>query len=225
LNDPPPATPVVSPAPRKRVAAIVLAAGRSSRTSPQNKLLATGGGPPLITRIVAAALDSPLCGVVVVTGHQRAELERALGGMPRGVRFVFNPGYANGVSSSIAAGIGALGPDIDAAIVCLGDMPEIRPSHVAALIEAFETSDGRAVCVPHYQGQRGNPVLWPACDFTRLQQLRGDIGGRQLLGCCGDRLRRVDMADDAILNDVDTPEALAAHAARVDPIQKPKRPE
>jgi molybdenum cofactor cytidylyltransferase len=209
LSDTPPATPAASPGPRKRVAAVVLAAGRSSRTSPENKLLAARGGLPLIARIVGAALDSPLCDVVVVTGHQRAEIERALGAMHR-ARCVFNPDYANGVSNSIAAGIGALGPDVDAAIVCLGDMPEIRPSHLAALIEAFETSDGRAVCVPHYQGQRGNPVLWPACDFGPLQQLRGDVGGRQLLEQCGDRLRRVEMADAAILHDVDTPEALAA---------------
>jgi molybdenum cofactor cytidylyltransferase len=200
---------------RSRVAAVVLAAGRSSRTSPQNKLLAASGDMALIVRTVAAARATPACGVTVVTGHQSTEVERAIGVVFPDVRFVFNPDFSLGIASSIAAGIGALGRDVDAAIVCLGDMPEIRPSHLAALIEAFETSDGRAVCVPHYQGRRGNPVLWPRCDFRALQDLRGDVGGRQLLERCNDRLRRVDMPDDAILNDVDTPEALAAHAARI----------
>jgi molybdenum cofactor cytidylyltransferase len=199
----------------KRVAAIVLAAGRSSRTSPHNKLLAASAGAPLIARIVGAALGSSVCDVIVVTGHQRAEVQRALGVAEASVRFVFNPEYANGISSSIGAGIGTLARDVDAAIVCLADMPEIRASHLAALIAAFEASDGGAICVPHYQGRRGNPVLWPARDFRRLQTLRGDVGGRPLLDRYADRVCRVEMPDDAILNDVDTPEALAAHAARV----------
>jgi molybdenum cofactor cytidylyltransferase len=214
VTDVPPGVSPVPPDRRRRVAAVVLAAGRSSRTSPQNKLLAISGGMPLIARIVAAARGARVAGVTVVTGHQSADVVRALGVMPPGVRFVFNPEYANGVSSSIAAGIGALDPEVDAAIVCLGDMPEIRPSHLTALIEAFEASDGRTVCVSYHQGRRGNPVLWPACDFTRLQALRGDVGGRQLLEECGDRVRRVELADDAVLHDVDTPEALAAHTAR-----------
>jgi molybdenum cofactor cytidylyltransferase len=193
-----------------KVAAIVLAAGRSSRASPVNKLLAAVDGMPLCVRAVDAALASPASEVLVVTGHQAAELERALASRP--VRCVRNPDFASGLSSSIAAGLRALPAGVQAALFCLADMPRVRADHLAALIAEFEASDGTSICVPVHGGRRGNPVLWPACDFEPLSQLRGDLGGRRLLDQHAARVRAVPMPDDAVLHDVDTPAALAAHA-------------
>src|SRR5437763_1061767 len=105
----------------RHVAAILLAAGRSTRMGGPNKLTAELGGRALVRIAAEQALASRASPVVVVTGPDRARGEAALAGLP--VRLVHNPDYAQGLSTSLKAGLAALPPQADGAIVCLGDMP------------------------------------------------------------------------------------------------------
>ncbi len=187
--------------------AIVLAAGRSTRMGAANKLLADVGGRPMVRRVVEAALASAASPVLVVTGHQEAEVREALAGLE--VTFVHNPDYTKGLSSSLKAGIGAVPEAADGALVMLGDMPQITAEHLDRLIAAFAEDRGNSIIVPTHAGKRGNPVLWPRAYFAEMLQLEGDAGARRLLAAHGSRVREVDLGTDAIFADVDTPEALA----------------
>ena len=190
-----------------KVAAVVLAAGRSTRMGGPNKLLEAVQGRPLVRHAVEAALAGGLSEVVVVTGHQRAAVEAALSGLP--VRFVPNPNFAEGLSTSLRAGLEALPPSVDGALVLLGDMPLVRPALLARLVAAFDPAGGAHVVAPVRDGRRGNPVLWGRRFFAALCAIEGDAGGRHLLAEQSDAAREVE-ADDGALIDVDTPEALAA---------------
>ena len=188
-----------------RIAGIVLAAGRSSRMAPLNKLLLDAGGEPVVRRVAAAALAAQLAPVVVVTGHAREAVTRALRGLQ--VEFAHNAESAEGIASSLRAGVRALPLDVDAAVVLLGDMPLVEARHLRALLAAFAPERGGSLCVPTWQGTRGNPVLWGAVHFPELLQLAGDRGARGLFEGHAQRLREVAMPDDAVLLDIDSAEA------------------
>ncbi|MBP2300992.1 NTP transferase domain-containing protein [Azospirillum picis] len=190
-----------------RVTALVLAAGRSSRMGPTNKLLAPVQGAPLVARAVDAALASQAAGVIVVTGHQGESVAAALADRP--VTFVHNPAFADGLSSSLRAGLAAVPSEADAVVVCLGDMPRVASAVIDRLIAAYNPLEGRAICVPVIDGKQGNPVLWDRAFFTEMAALSGDAGAKRLLGRHVDRLCEVPMEDAGVLYDVDTPELLA----------------
>jgi molybdenum cofactor cytidylyltransferase len=172
-----------------------------------NKLTADIGGKPMVRRVVEAALASAASPVLVVTGHQAADVRAALAGLT--VSFVHNPDYAQGLSSSLKAGIGALPDTAVGALVLLGDMPQITAAHLDRLMAAFADDKGAGIIVPTHAGKRGNPVLWPRAHFAEMLQLEGDAGAKRLLAAHASRVREVDLGTDAIFTDVDTPEALA----------------
>jgi molybdenum cofactor cytidylyltransferase len=191
---------------RKRVAAVVLAAGRSTRMGGPNKLLAEISGRPLVRIAAEEALASGASPVIVVAGHQSGEIERALGSLK--VRMVHNPDFANGLATSLKAGISALAPDVDAAIVCLGDMPCVDAGLMRQLIAAFAPDRGALVVVPTFEGKRGNPVLWSRRFFPDLMAIEGDVGARHLIGRYGEAVMEIPVDDKGTLIDVDTPETL-----------------
>lgn len=189
----------------ENIAAVVLAGGRSTRFG-ANKLVADLGGKPMVRRVVEAALGSAASPVLVVTGHQDAEIGRVLTGLD--VVLVHNPDYAEGLSTSLKAGIAAVPPEAAGALVLLGDMPQIASAHLDQLIVAFRDKGG-AILVPTHVGKRGNPVLWPRACFEEMLRLKGDAGAKRLLAAHASRVREVDLGTDAIFLDVDTPEVLA----------------
>lgn len=193
---------------RPRIAAVVLAAGQSRRMGTRNKLLAEVDGVPMVARAVEAARDSVDAGVYVVTGHEHEQIAEALSAYD--VTVVHNPRYAEGLSTSLASGLAALPGDVDAACVCLGDMPRVTPAHMRKLIAAFDPDEGRAICVPLWDGRRGHPVLWARRFFADMSDVKGDVGARHLLGEYADLVCEVPAADDGVLLDVDSPEALRA---------------
>jgi len=194
--------------PAQTVAALVLGAGRSSRMGGPNKLLAEIGGRPLIRIVVEAALASQARPVVVVTGHQRERVEAALAGLP--VKFVHNPDFADGLGTSLRAGIAALPGDVDGVIVCLGDMPQVDAGLIDRLIGALDPDKSVLVALPTIDGKRGNPVVWSRRFFPDLMTVEGDVGARHLIGRYAEAVAEVPVTGSAALTDVDTPEALAA---------------
>jgi molybdenum cofactor cytidylyltransferase len=203
--------PAVAP---RRVAAVVLAAGRSTRMGGPNKLLADIARRPLVRIAAEEALASRAKPVIVVTGHQREQVEKALAGLP--VRFVHNPDFADGLGTSVRAGIAAVPADADGAIVCLGDMPQVDAGLIDRLIAAFDPDQGALVVMPTFEGRRGNPVLWSRRFFPDLTAIEGDVGARHLIGRYSEAVVEVPLAGKAALVDVDTPEALVGVRAEIE---------
>jgi molybdenum cofactor cytidylyltransferase len=189
-----------------RVAAIVLAAGRSSRMGAHNKLLADVAGKPMVRHVVETALASSTRPVLVVTGHMAVDVSAAVAGLD--VKLVANADYATGLASSLKAGVRAVPAECDGVMVLLGDMPRIAPEHLDRLLESFAGKPD-TIIVPVHEGRQGNPVLWPRRYFRELLQLDGDAGAKRLIAGHGEQVREVEIGSDAVLADVDTPEALA----------------
>jgi molybdenum cofactor cytidylyltransferase len=198
----------------KHIAAVVLAAGRSTRMGAVNKLIAEIGGTPLVRIAVEQALASRASPVVVVTGHQREKVEAALKGL--NVRLTNNPDYADGLGTSLRAGIAAVPDNADGVIVCLGDMPQVDAALIDRLIAAFDPERGALVVVPTITGRRGNPVVWARRFFHDLMAIHGDIGARHLIGSYAEAVVEVPILGDAALMDVDTPESLSAVKAEIE---------
>ncbi len=198
----------------RNIAALVLAAGRSSRMGGPNKLLAEIGGRPLVRIAVEEALASHARPVIVVTGHQRERVDAALAGLP--VKLVHNPAFADGLGTSLKTGIAALPAETDGVIVCLGDMPQVDAALIDRLIGALDPEKGALIAVPTIDGQRGNPVVWTRRFFPELMAVEGDIGARHLIGLYSEAVAEVPLTGTAALTDVDTPEALAAVKAELE---------
>jgi molybdenum cofactor cytidylyltransferase len=210
------------PVPRSApiIAAVVLAAGRSRRMAPHNKLLmADRAGKPMIARVVDNVLSSKARPILVVTGHQPNEIEHALGGRP--VRYVHAADYAEGLSASLKAGVAAVPPEAAAALICLGDMPLVTGRMIDRLLEAYDADEGRLIVLPTFRGKQGNPMLWDRRFFPEILEISGDSGARFLLSKHMENVAEVEMADDAVLRDFDTVESLAELPQRLRPNPMP----
>jgi molybdenum cofactor cytidylyltransferase len=205
----------------RSIAALVLAAGRSSRMGGPNKLLEKIGGRPLVRIVAEAALASRARPVVVVTGHQRERVEAALAGLP--VRFVHNPHFADGLGTSLKTGIAALPAQADGVIVCLGDMPQVDAALIDRLLGAFDPDNGALAVVPTIAGKRGNPVVWSRRFFPDLMAVEGDVGARHLIGRYAEAVTEVPLSGNAALTDIDTPEALEAVKAELERLSAPAK--
>jgi molybdenum cofactor cytidylyltransferase len=204
----------VAEKPGRSLAALVLAAGRSTRMGGPNKLLAEIGSRPLVRIAAEQALASQARPVIVVTGHERERVAAALAGLD--VTLVHNPDYAEGMSTSVKVGIAAVPADADGAIVCLGDMPQVDAKLIDRLLAAFDPEKGALVVVPTIDGKRGNPVVWSRRFFPELAALGGDVGARHLIASYPEAVAEVPVAGRAALVDVDTPDALKELKAEIE---------
>lgn len=186
------------------VAAIVLAAGQSSRMGAQNKLLLQNEGETLVHHAAKMATLSQLKPVVVVLGHEADAVRAALDGLP--VDFAVNPDFAQGLSTSLQAGIRALPPNIDGAAVILADMPDLDTSLLDRLHAAFEAEPAALAAVPVHDGQWGNPCIVAAALFAEIATLRGDQGARKILEAHRDMVVEMPESSDAATRDIDTPD-------------------
>lgn len=196
----------VRPQAQPKIAAIVLAAGRSTRMGERNKLLLDLHGKPMIARTVAA-IEGTATPIIVVTGHDADAVAQVL--KTARVTIVHNPRYADGMATSLKAGLGALPLDADGVLICLGDMPAVTSAAIGQLIAAFNPTEGRAIVVPIYQGKRGNPVLFAHSFVDEMRTAEGDVGARALLSAHADAVYEVE-TDAGVLADADTPAAFAA---------------
>lgn len=192
----------------RHIAGIVLAAGLSSRMG-RNKLTLQLEGKPLVRHAVEAAIAGKLDPILVVTGHDAGPVRAALSDLP--VRFIHNDAYADGLSTSLRAGVAMVPQDCDGAMVLLGDMPAVSPQLIGRLAAAFDPAQSRSICVATTHSERGHPVVWGRQFFAAINQLQGDVGARSLMSRHHDQVHEVEAEDGAPLADIDTPEALAAY--------------
>ena len=186
----------------RSVAAVVLAAGQSSRMAPRHKLLVTDqAGRTMVAQVVDAVLASRARPVLVVTGHRADEVRAALAGRP--VRFVTAEDHAAGLSASLRAGLAAVPASAAGALVVLADMPLVTAATMDRLLDSYDPDEGRTIVVPSHDGQLGNPVLWDRRYFGPIMALTGDVGARSLLRRHADAVTEL-AADDTVLRDFDT---------------------
>jgi len=198
-----------------RIAAILLAAGKSSRMGGPNKMLAEIEGRPMVARVAQRLLSSHARPIVAVLGNLADQVDAAIGKLP--VERVRNADFADGLSTSLKRGLAALPADIDGALVCLGDMPMVTGRDLDRLIGAFNPLEGRSIVVPVRHGKRGNPILWASRFFPEMAALSGDVGARALIAEHAELVAEVEMDTDAVLVDIDTPEALAEFRGKASP--------
>ena len=160
-------------------AAVIVAAGTSARLG-QPKQLLTVGGQPLIVRAVEAALHVGASPVVVVLGAYEERIRRVLAGLP--IAIVSNPQWADGMGSSISAGVAhvvAQTTQPDAMLISVCDQPHFQADTIKALHTAFLSHD--SIVAARYAGRVGVPVLFGRDYFEVLATLHGDKGARQIL--------------------------------------------
>jgi molybdenum cofactor cytidylyltransferase len=192
---------------KPRIAGVVLAGGQSRRMGVVNKLLVKVDGKAMVRHAVDTVRDAGVEPIIVVTGHEAERVREVLADAE--VIFVHNDAYAEGLSTSLRTGIAAVPDTCDGAVVALGDMPRLQADHVERLIDAFAPAADRAICVPTWQGKRGNPVLWARRFFAEMIDVDGDVGAKHLIGEHADLVHEVDMPDSGVLIDVDSPDVLA----------------
>lgn len=197
-----------------RTAAIILAAGTSSRMSDgRNKLLLPLQQRPVLAHVIAAALGSRARPVVLVLGHQAEEVRAHLqpGELTTLVQIVENPAFADGQSTSMQAGLRAMLTDqpareLESVIFLLGDQPMVTADLIDGLID-LHTASGKRIVLPLYAGQRGNPVLFSLDLAPELLQVSGDEGGRGVLKRHPQDIATLAVSEEMLNADVDTWEA------------------
>jgi molybdenum cofactor cytidylyltransferase len=183
------------------IGAVVLAAGLSTRMG-RFKLTLPWDGTTVIGRVVRTLEEAGLEDVVVVTGHRSDKVARALTGLA--ARTVYNPSYASGeMLSSIQVGLLALRREAQAAVICLGDQPQMEAATVRAVLGAGREEEWRRVIVPSFQMRAGHPVLLPRCIWPDILATAGTL--REVMKAQGKQIRYIDIETSTVLADLDTP--------------------
>lgn len=191
-----------------RLAAIIVAAGRSSRFETGHKLLAEIADVPIVRYAAAAADASPVDDIVLVIAPDGQVISDAAG-MGRW-RTVINPQPENGLSSSIQAGLAAIEPAAYGVVIILADMPGVTSGLIAQLCTTFTDKGGANIVFPQTaDGRQGNPVLWPRALLPELMALTGDTGGKPILAAHPELHAPVMIDSDAATFDIDTHADLA----------------
>jgi molybdenum cofactor cytidylyltransferase len=159
------------------VAGILLAAGTSSRMG-RNKLLLELDGESLLRGAARRALAGGLAPLVVVLGHEADRARHELAGLP--CRAVVNPGFEDGITSSLAAGLDALPAEVAAVAVLLADMPLVTAEMIAGLVARYRASTAPLV-ISDYQGVNAPPMLYDRSLFGELRAMRGGGCGKQVV--------------------------------------------
>lgn len=194
------------------VAAVVLAAGGSTRFGRPKQLL-PWQGRPLVAHTVDTAWAAGLEPVVVTLGANAEEIAPALQGHPAQV--LYNYRWEAGMSASLAVGLAALPPQVEAALFLPIDQPFIDARFLRALAARWqETRAG--IVVPTWEGQRRSPALFSREFFPALAQLEGDVGGRALFTAHAGRIAELPLDDPLPLADADTPAAYARLCAQAE---------
>ncbi|MFQ6012054.1 MAG: NTP transferase domain-containing protein [Thermoplasmata archaeon] len=186
------------------ISAVVLAAGTSSRMGRPKPLLEVGG-ERLLARVVEAVYQSAAEEIVVVLGDDADRIRREV--PLDGARVVLNERYAEGMSTSIRAGLRSLPEDAESSFVVLGDQPFLQTTTLDALAEGWKATHA-PVLIPTFRGVRGNPVLLDRSVFEDVQRIAGDRGCRSIFGDYEDAIVEVPVADPGVLLDIDTEEQL-----------------
>lgn len=188
------------------ISGVLLAAGVSLRFGGAlPKQLTVFAGEALVRRAARALVLSRVCEVIVVTGFCDGLVAEALSGLD--VQLVNNPTYADGQSTSVKVGLGAVSAGSDSACFCPCDQPFLDAETIDHLYRCHQASD-RGIALPSFAGRRGAPVFFRRSMFPALMEISGDEGGRQVVRDHPDEVLEVELADERPILDADTAEDL-----------------
>jgi molybdenum cofactor cytidylyltransferase len=188
------------------VAAIILAAGKSTRMGEAKQLLRLGESTVLGRSIENVRRSAVVDEIVLILGASAEAIRRQLpASLLQGLKVVVNAAYEQGMASSLRAGLSALDPQIGAALIVLADQPFVRPETLDQLGRKHRQTQAQIV-IPSYQGRRGNPVLLDRSVFAEVMALEGDTGCRAIFGSHTQRTVNVEVEDEGILLDIDNQE-------------------
>ncbi|HJL93964.1 MAG TPA: nucleotidyltransferase family protein [SAR324 cluster bacterium] len=188
------------------ISAIILAAGESRRMGVQNKLLLQIDSEVLIRKFVKSVSNSLVDAVLVVVGFEAEKIKAVL--HDQAVKFVENPSYEEGMTTSIQSGVKASSNESTGLMICLADMPFAETSDLNLLIQAFNdyrSTESSLIIVPVFQGKRGNPVLFSEVFRDKILTHKGE-GCREIVRQFPHYVKEVSMENDNLLRDIDTPE-------------------
>ena len=188
------------------ISAVILAAGESRRMGVQNKLLLQIDSEVLIRKFVKSVSNSLVDAVLVVVGFEAEKIKAVL--HDQAVKFVENPSYEEGMTTSIQSGVKASSNESTGLMICLADMPFAETSDLNLLIQAFNdyrSTESSLIIVPVFQGKRGNPVLFSEVFREKILTHKGE-GCREIVRQFPHFVKEVSMENDNLLRDIDTPE-------------------
>ena len=180
---------------------IILAAGFSRRFGEDDKLFADLGGETLLSRTLSLyPADLFNERKLVIKPDDAAALELA---NAHGFEGVLNESAANGMGTSIAAGVRSLQAKTGV-MIALADMPFVKPITIKSLVSAFEAASGAAIIAPNYDNKIGHPKVFSSDFFDELIHLDDDEGGRSLVAHHQGCLTCIQVEDEGVIRDVDT---------------------
>ena len=188
------------------ISAIILAAGESRRMGAHIKLLLQIDSEVLIRKFVKSVSNSLVDAVLVVVGFEAEKIKAVL--HDQSVKFVENPSYEEGMTTSIQSGVKASSNQSTGLMICLADMPFAETSDLNHLIQAFndyQSTENSLIIVPVFQGKRGNPVLFSEVFSDKILTHKGE-GCREIVREFPHYVKEVSMENDNLLRDIDTPE-------------------
>jgi molybdenum cofactor cytidylyltransferase len=189
-------------------AGIILAAGASVRFG-QPKQLIKLRDKYLVEWVVDAALNSRLQTVVLVLGHEHQKILKALGtrGRHPKLQVVINRHYHEGQSTSLKAGLTCVRQAFSAVMFLLGDQPMITSNTIDLLLDQFQDSE-RNICVPVFEGQRGNPTIFKRPIYDEIMMIKGDVGARKIISKSDERVLFVEIEGSLCFFDIDSQQDL-----------------
>jgi len=182
------------------ISAILLAAGESKRMGKPKQLMPLGR-TSILEQTIDNYLNSEVNEVIVVLGHRAEEAKRIMAARP--VKLAINPNYQQGMSTSIIAGLNMVDSRARAVVIALGDQPFIDSQTLNRLIDEFYNHD-KGIAIPVYRGRRGHPVIFAIRYKGELLELKGDIGGREIIDRHPDDVLEVPVNCEGIYIDIDT---------------------
>ncbi len=184
------------------ITAIILAAGESKRMG-QPKMLMPWGKSTVLQTVISTVQAAGVTDILVVTGGARQQIEMLIG---KSVQTVFNEEYEKGeMLSSIQTGLRTKMREASAALICLGDQPQVRERSVRRVCDTFLASKSNIV-VPSYEMHRGHPWLVARPLWDELIALKSPKTPRDFLKKHSHKIHYVEMDSPSILEDLDTPE-------------------
>jgi molybdenum cofactor cytidylyltransferase len=184
------------------ISAILLAAGESNRMG-QPKQLMPFDQITIVERTIDNLLNSAVSETILVLGYKDEEIRKTIAGKP--IKIAINPDYQQGMSTSIIAGLKQVDKKAQAVIIALGDQPFVNSQTITSLVEAF-IANNRGILIPVYQGRRGNPIIFAIKYKSELLNLKGDVGGREIIKRHPDDVLEVAVNCEGVLLDIDTME-------------------
>jgi len=182
------------------ISAILLAAGESKRMGKPKQLMPFGQNT-VVEQVIDNLLSSVVNEVIVVVGYRAEEVIKSIVSKP--VKIAINPNYQQGMSTSIIAGLNLVDSRAQAVMLALGDQPLIKSQTINRLIEEFYNHD-KGIAIPTYQGGRGHPIIFAIKYKEKLLELKGDMGGRQIVKDHPNDILEVAVDAESIITDIDT---------------------